>query len=358
MNTVTLSPPPSACRKVPLPLSRGRVIRPQKAVIYGPEGVGKTTLASQLPDPVFLDIESGTHHLEVTRFEGIDSWESVPFAVDQLARTDHGFRTLVIDTVDWAEKRLSEHLCRKANKDSIEDFGYGKGYVVLAEEFAKFLASLDTLLARGMHVVFLAHATVRKFESPDQAGGYDRYELKLTKQVAPLLKEWADAILFANFITRLTEKDNGRMRGVGGKERGLFTTHAAAYDAKNRHGLPDKLPFEAAALSPIFGPQEAASPTPHTSAGQTAEAPSPKPGIKERIERAFDGEMALVTDFLVHRGLLSYTTEGTIEDLDTLDTEYAARMLAEPRRFLEAVHVWADEIPGLQTAEKEAATTR
>jgi hypothetical protein len=359
MNNTT-TPAPAAARKTPLPLRRGPIVRPQKAVLYGPEGVGKTTLASQLPDPVFLDIESGTHHLDVVRFEGIHSWDSITGAVAALAAGGHEFKTLVLDTVDWAEKRLAEHLCAKANKDSIEDFGYGKGYVLLAEEFAKFLASLDVLLARGMHVVFLAHSTVKKFESPDQAGSYDRYELKLTKQVAPLVREWADAILFVNFITRLAEKDNGRMRGVGGKERALFTTHTAAYDAKNRHGLPDKLAFEAAALAPVFGPQASASAstTAPASDTQNAAASSPKPGIKERIESAFDGELALVTDFLVHRGLLSYTTEGTIEDLDALDAEYAARMLAEPKRFLEAVHVWADEIPGLQTAEKEAATTR
>jgi hypothetical protein len=222
--------------KLNLSLSRGPLCRPQKVVIYGPEGVGKSTLASRLPEPVFVDIEGGTHHLDVDRIDAADSWDSVCGSIAQLARAEHPFRTLVIDTADWAEKRLAEHLCRKAGKESIEDFGYGKGHVLLAEEFARFLASLEALLRRGMHVVFLAHSTVRKFESPDQAGSYDRYELKLAKQVAPLLKEWADAILFANFVTRLTEKDNGKLRGVGGKERALFATHAASHDAKNRHG--------------------------------------------------------------------------------------------------------------------------
>ena len=118
-----------------IPLSRGKIARPQKAVIYGPEGVGKSTLASQLPSPVFLDTEGGTHHLDVVRFPDARTWEDVTAAAAQLARGGHEFKSFVVDTADWLEKRLAEHLCRKANKESIEDFGYGKGYVLVAEEF-------------------------------------------------------------------------------------------------------------------------------------------------------------------------------------------------------------------------------
>ena len=116
-----------------LATSRGRITRPQKAVIYGPEGVGKSTLASLTPEAVFLDTEGGTHHLDVTRLDAVSSWEEIKAAVARLATARHSFRTLVIDTADWLEKRLAEHLCAKANKDSIEDFGYGKGWVLLAE---------------------------------------------------------------------------------------------------------------------------------------------------------------------------------------------------------------------------------
>jgi hypothetical protein len=323
------------------------VKRPQKAVIYGPEGVGKSTLASRLPEPVFLDIEGGTHHLDVHRIDAAESWDTVSAVIGQLARAEHPFRTLVIDTADWAEKRLAEHLCRKAGKESIEDFGYGKGHVLLAEEFARFLASLESLLRRGMHVVFLAHSTVRKFESPDQAGSYDRYELKLAKQVAPLLKEWADAILFANFVTRLAEKDSGKMRGVGGKERALFATHAAAHDAKNRHGLPDKLPFEVEALAPIFGAPGAAAPV---APPPPVEEPSLEAHLREQIPPA---ELPDVIAFLVARGQLK-----SGQGLGDLPRDYAQRVLAEPGRFLAVVRGWADAhdpIPGIAGSEAEEA---
>lgn len=347
-STPDAKPAPTAS-KLHLSLSRGPLRRPQKAVIYGPEGVGKSTLASRLPEPVFLDIEGGTHHLDVNRIDAADSWDTVTATIAQLARAEHPFRTLVIDTADWAEKRLAEHLCRKAGKESIEDFGYGKGHVLLAEEFARFLASLESLLRRGMHVVFLAHSTVRKFESPEQAGSYDRYELKLAKQVAPLLKEWADAILFANFVTRLAEKDNGKMRGVGGKERALFATHAAAHDAKNRHGLPDKLPFEVEALEPVFGISKSTAPA-------SPQPPVEEPSLERRLlEHIQPAELPDVIRFLHARGQL---TMG--QGLRDLSPEYAQRVLAEPARFLSVVRGWVseeDSIPGIAGADAEEAAS-
>lgn len=306
--------------------TRGRIPRPQKLVIYGPEGVGKSTLASQTPDPVFLDTEGGTHHLDVVRLDSTATWEEITAAVTQLSKAEHPFKTLVIDTADWLEKRLAEHLCRKANKDSIEDFGYGKGWVILGEEFAKFLASLDRLLAQGMHVVFLAHSQVRKFEAPDQAGSYDRFELKLSKQVAPLLKEWADVVLFANFVTRVAEKDNGKMRGVGGKERVLFANHTAAFDAKNRHGLPDKLPFSIEALAPVFGTAATVS------GGTVAAKPEAALSLADRLREMFGAREAEVIPFLVNRQQIKAG-----ERWDAVPQDYAERVLSAPDRFLQAV---------------------
>jgi hypothetical protein len=215
--------------------------------------------------------------------------------------------------------------------------------VILAEEFAKFLASLDALLARGMHVVFLAHSTVRKFEAPDQAGSYDRFELKLSKQVAPLLKEWADVVLFATYVTRTVEKDSGKLRGVGGKERVLFANHAAAFDAKNRHGLPDKLSFTVEALAPVFGAAAVSGGTAAAKPTPALAAKSPTESLTDRIFAAFQhkADMANVVDFLVARGQLGYTQEGPLESIDNLDPDYAARMLAEPDRFVATVNEWA-----------------
>jgi hypothetical protein len=309
-----------------LTLQRGKIQRAQKAGIHGPESVGKSTLASQMPAPVFIDAENGTAHLDITRLAELTKWEDVTAAIQQLATTEHEFKTVVIDTIDWCERLLIECVCRKANKGSIEDFGYGKGYVLVAEEFGKFLLSLDALIKRGIHVVCLAHSTVRKFELPEQAGSYDRYELKLTKHSAPLLKEWCDHLFFCNFVTKVAESDSGRKRGVGGRERVIFTTHAAAFDAKNRAGLPDRLPFTFEAIASAFGVVPTpAEPTRHESTA-------------ERLGKLFAGREDAVKSFLIARGQIK--AEGTWADISS---DYATRVLEEPERFLQAVEAHQTE---------------
>ena len=300
-------------------IHRGPLARAQKTVIYGPEGIGKTTLAAQFPSPVFLDTEGGTHHLDVARFPAPKTWEDVTKTITALATEPHEFKTLVIDTADWLEKLLVEDVCRRANKTSIEEFGYGKGYVVLAEEVTKFLASLNALLVRGMHVVLLAHCRIAKFEQPDAAGAYDRYELKLTKQVAPLVKEWCDMLLFANYFTKVAENDSGRKRGVGGRERKLYTTHTAAWDAKNRHAFDEMLNFDFAAISSAFG-----------AIAPTTVAPAANP--VEKLGELVAGKEDDVNAFLVARQQIK--TGQTWRDVTP---DYALRVLAKPDDFLRAV---------------------
>ncbi|WP_165920140.1 ATP-binding protein [Chthoniobacter flavus] len=301
-------------------IHRGPLVRAQKTVIYGPEGIGKTTLAAQFPSPVFLDTEGGTHHLDVARFPAPKTWDDVTKTIAALASEPHEFRTLVVDTADWLEKLLIEDVCRRANKTSIEEFGYGKGYVVLAEEVTKFLASLNALLARGMHVLLLAHCRIAKFEQPDAAGAYDRYELKLTKQVAPLVKEWCDMLLFANYFTKIAENDSGKKRGVGGRERKLYTTHTAAWDAKNRHGFEENLPFEFAAVASAFGASTEIKPV----------APVANP--VERLAELVSGKEDVVNAFLVARQQIK--TGQTWRDVAP---DYALRVISKPDDFLRAV---------------------
>jgi hypothetical protein len=303
----------------------GRIARPQKAVLYGPEGIGKSTLASRFPSPLFLDTEGGTHHLDVARLPAPKIWDDVTAAVTALATEPHDFETLVIDTADWLEKLLAAHVCKQANKTSIEDFGFGKGHVVLAEEFAKFLASLEPLLRRGMHILMLAHTKIVKFEQPDAAGAYDRYELKLSRQVAPLLKEYCDALLFANYHTKVAENDQGRKRGVGGRERKLYTTHTAAWDAKNRHGFDEVLPFEFAAIASAFGGSG-------TAPAPVSQPPPAAPSLTDKLAALFAGKEDDVSAFLLARQQIK--AGQTWRDIPA---DYAQRVLAKPQDFLNAV---------------------
>jgi hypothetical protein len=219
-----------------LNITRGKQATASRVVIYGTEGIGKSTLGAQFPKPLILDTEEGTHHLDVARVSCHD-WVALEGAMLELGRDRQGFETVVIDSADWAERHLIDHLLRKSGKRSIEDFGFGKGYTMLAESFTKLLASADALVRTGLHVVFVAHSQVKRTSPPDQEEGYDRYELKLTKQTGPLLREWADALLFCNYRLKVVEGADGRMKARGGKERLIYAERSAAWDAKNRYGL-------------------------------------------------------------------------------------------------------------------------
>ncbi|MDF2538857.1 MAG: hypothetical protein K0S76_1878 [Herbinix sp.] len=229
----------------------GKIKKAQKVVIYGPEGIGKSTFASRFPNPLFLDTEGSTAGMDVPRAPKATSWTMLRQQIDEVKK-DMLCTTLIIDTIDWAEQMCVEHILAKYQKTGIEDFGYGNGYVYVKEEFGRFLNQLQDVIDKGINVVLTAHAQMRKFEQPDELGQYDRYELKLGKktssQTSPLVKEWADIVLFANYKTYVINVDNqgaqkGKNKAQGGK-RIMYTTHHPCWDAKNRHELPEELPFE------------------------------------------------------------------------------------------------------------------
>jgi len=228
---------------------KGKQTRPQRVVIYGVESVGKTTFAAQFPNPLFLDIEGGTAHLNTDRCE-INSWSELNGALKEVAASD--YQTVIIDSADWAERLCVEDLLASTKKASIEDYGYGKGWVMVAERMSRMLTALDSLIANGKHVVLLAHSKVQRVEPPDLMTAYDRYELKMSKQSSPLVKEWADELWFFRFKTKVVESENGKAKGTGGKQRIILTTHSAAYDAKTRSGLAEELPMEWESVAHLF----------------------------------------------------------------------------------------------------------
>ena len=173
-------------------ITTGILNTPVKVVLYGPEGIGKSTFASHFPDPVFIDTEGGTKRLNVARLPQPTSWAMLLDEVRAVTRGEVSCGTLVIDTADWAERLAIDAICAKAKVDGLEGFGYGKGYTYVKEEFGRLLDALEEVLNSGHHVLILAHAAITKFEQPDAAGSYDRWTMKTTKQTEPLLREWCD----------------------------------------------------------------------------------------------------------------------------------------------------------------------
>lgn len=234
-----------------LRITNGVILRPQRVVIYGPEGIGKTTLASKFSDPLFIDTEDGSGHLNVKRLAKPTGWGDLIATVSEVARTDGVCKTLVLDTADWAEALCIDSVCKSHNQKSIEAFGYGKGYVYVMEEWQKLLRAFDKVIASGKAVVITAHAKMRKFEQPDEIGAYDRWEMKLSKQVAPLVKEWCDCLLFLNYKTTVITDASGKAKAQGGK-RWVYTTHNPCWDAKNRLAMKEDMELNGEEIAALF----------------------------------------------------------------------------------------------------------
>ena len=269
---------------------RGKLEKPQKVVLYGPEGIGKSSFAANFPQAVFIDTEGSTNNMDVARLPKPTSWTLLMQQI-QYVKMQPDIKTLVIDTIDWAEMLCVDHICAIHSKKGIEDFGYGNGYVYVKEEFGRFLNQLSDLIEAGKNVVLTAHCQIVKFEQPDEMGAYDRYQLKLGKktssQTAPLVKEWADMLLFMNYKTySVATDDKGKKNKAQGGIRTIYANHHPAWDAKNRHGLPDEIPMDYGYIAHIFAenPQPAQPAQPQPQPVQPVQPQPPEPVLQPETQ--------------------------------------------------------------------------
>jgi hypothetical protein len=233
-------------------IQSGRQRKPITACVYGVPGVGKTTFGASAPNPLVCCLERGADGLDVAKLPAPESWESFVGDLRELANTDHGFKTLVVDTLDALEVLAVQYVCQKGGKPTLADFSWGAGYALLTQEWRLFLKALEFLRdKRGMNIVLIAHEHRKAFADPE-LGSFEMYRPKLQDKVWALTNEWCDAVLFAQFDQALLEKDGQKARAIVSGRRILRTQRGTGYVAKNRFGLPDVIDldwktFEAAA---------------------------------------------------------------------------------------------------------------
>jgi hypothetical protein len=225
-------------------VTKGRIAAPLRVLLYGVEGVGKSSFGAAAPDAIFLGPEDGTANLDVSRFPQPGNWQEVREGLSVLRHETHRYQSIVLDTVDWLEPLCWAEVCRVANVKSIEALSFGKGYLAALDEWRGVISDLDALRReKRMNVILLGHALVKTFKNPE-GDDYDRYTLKLHEKTAGLFREWVDELLFANYQTFVDkEKTKDRKgKGVGGTRR-MYCARRPAFDAKSRHGLPDEMPL-------------------------------------------------------------------------------------------------------------------
>lgn len=227
---------------------------PDFMILYGVEGVGKTTFASHAPDPLFADIEDGSKRVDAKRVGDFANLMEFWQFLNWFYEGNHDHKSLVIDSLSKFEQWAWAQTCQEnGGADNIEDVGGGfqKGYTIALKQWNLLFEALKRIQTkRKTNIIMLAHADVKTFTDPTTNSAYDRYQIKLHKIAAAFMRERVDFIGFANYNTFTKGKDNqAKHKAFGDSKRRLYTERRPAWDAKNRLGLPLEIDFEYSAYS-------------------------------------------------------------------------------------------------------------
>jgi hypothetical protein len=265
-------------------VQKGRRPMPRRVMLYGTHGIGKSTFGAMAEAPIFIPTEDGVGDIDCESFPLAQSLGQVMAALESLYTSDHGYKTVVIDSLDWLERLIWAEVCADKGVESIEDIGYAKGYTFAIDKWRAVLGALDALRSdRGMAVILIAHSKIEKFENPETEP-YDRYSPRLHKLASALVQEWSDEVLFATYRVLTRKVDEGfnkaKHQGLGTGERIVRTTERPAHVAKNRIGLPEEFPLDYRVFAALIRGEDPAAPTtasPATGAAAPAgDAPSPQ----------------------------------------------------------------------------------
>ena len=229
-------------------VTSGKTPAPRRVMLYGTQGIGKSTFASCAPKPIFVQTEDGLGEITCAKFPLATTFADVMAALSELYTEAHPYQTIVVDSLDWLEQLVWSEVCRKQNVPNIEAVGYAKGYVFAITQWREFLEGLSALRNdKGMAIILVAHAKIERFENPETEA-YDRYVPRLHKLAAAVVQEWCDEVLFASYRIFTKQSDEGfnrkRNQGIGTGERIIRTQERPAHVAKNRLNLPEELPLD------------------------------------------------------------------------------------------------------------------
>lgn len=238
---------------------------PPRILCYAPPGLGKTTLAAEFPNAVFIQIEDGTPgDLHIATFGLLTNFNQVMESIAALYSEESAVKTLVIDSLDKLEPLIWHQVCSENNWKNIEDPGYGKGYVMVDSKWQSLIDGLRALRRdRGMNIVLLAHADITTFNSPTSAS-YSRYDVRLHKRALGIVQDEVDAIFLINQDATIKTEELGfnkeRAHAEGGGTRWIYTEGRPAFVAKNRYGMPERIQYVKgqgyAAMASYFPGQE------------------------------------------------------------------------------------------------------
>lgn len=234
----------------------GKQMKPRRVLVYGDNGVGKSTWAASWPRPVFLNLEDGLNDLEIDSTPRIKTLEEMHGAMSWLIQNPNDYQTIVIDTLDWLEKLIFTHVAAKAGKQTIEEIGFGRGYEQVEANWRRIITGLSLMWDAGRHIVMTCHSKIAKYKPPE-GESYDYHSPSLHDKGSDIMCQWCDEVLFCKYKVHTRTIDEGfgarRNIAVGGTERVMMTQEAATHVAKNRLGLPAEIAADFAIIREAMG---------------------------------------------------------------------------------------------------------
>lgn len=228
-------------------LVKVKSVSPPRILIYGPPKMGKTTLASEFPEAVFVQTEQGENLDEITSFGAIGSFEDVMDAVRSLATEEHSLKTVVIDSIDRLEQLIWDHTCVANKFKSVPEVEYGRGYGAATVYWSQLFVGLNHLRTeRNMNVILIGHEEIDRFDDPRSAS-YSKFDFRLHKTAHALIQNDMDVILFLNQKPGVQEEKIGfggkRKVAAGTAQRWMHLEGRPSYNAGNRYNMPPEAPY-------------------------------------------------------------------------------------------------------------------
>jgi AAA domain len=336
-------------------VSSGRHQRPSGQCWYGQEGTRKTGSAVS-PKTLILDLEHGSDQYDCDRIH-VDTYRDLLQALDLIIREKSKHEIIVLDPIEIGEKLLIGETCRQLKIDGLQGLPHGAAWQFLRENFdAQLMTRFSEIRRTGRHMVVIGHAQVRTVTLPGLAEAFDRFELRIDRQNANTLVEWADHVLFFDWDVRVAKNREGIVRALSNSDPIIRVVHGPGWIAKNRVGLAEPLKAEFASLAPLFNNAVAVQETATHQAPVTA-PPAPTPPTDSRtIQPPPDPDLTVVEPFLsdeerhtVERFLASLPQDRLHtflrkreiirddENYRVLGPHYLRRILGDTNGFKEAV---------------------
>lgn len=211
-----------------------------KIILNAVESWGKTSFGAYAPNPTiimcgnetgFATLRAANRAPDVPQAH-VESWEALLAVIPQV-ETD----LIVLDALGGAERLCHVYVCATEFKGVWGEKGFSgfqRGAETAVNEWVKLLAALEQ---SGKSILICSHAKVSNYKNP-LGPDYDRFTVDCAKQTWNVTHRWSDAVLFGQFFS-IVQESKGRAKGVGGKERLLYTERTDSYDAKNRYGMPE-----------------------------------------------------------------------------------------------------------------------